>query len=109
MRRSGFSILFLFWLPTFAWSEAGIPAKGQEVLKGATVFVKVDGGRWQASGSGFLMKVEGKTGYVVTNHHVVAPPRGVNREPVVRLVFWSGTKKEKSVRAELVASDSLRD
>jgi S1-C subfamily serine protease len=79
------------------------------MLKGATVFVKVDGGRWAKSGSGFLIKVDGKTGYIVTNHHVASAPQNAPPEFTVSLVFWSGTKKEKVVAAEVVASDRVRD
>jgi S1-C subfamily serine protease len=136
-------------------------------LKAATVFVKVEAGAMQGSGSGFLLKIEGDTAFVVTNHHVANPqvefditelvpsspahrpsfpnrpsfpsapnrpsfPSGVHRPPQLRipsppttirrrhvvvnsknpnitLVFWSGTKKEQSGRAEIVATDPDRD
>jgi S1-C subfamily serine protease len=42
-------------------------------LKGATVFIKVAAGRLSCTGSGFLCKVDGDTGYVITNHHLVNP------------------------------------
>lgn len=42
-------------------------------LKDLTVFVKVDAGQLQGSGSGFLIKVDGETGYIVTNDHVANP------------------------------------
>jgi S1-C subfamily serine protease len=109
MRRIFLSLLCLSCLPAVVWAETGIPAETLQMLKGATVFVKVEGTRWGKSGSGFLMKVDGKTGYVVTNHHVVAPPQGAAAEFTVTLVFWSGTTKEKAVQAEVVASDKSRD
>jgi S1-C subfamily serine protease len=143
--------------------------KNLAALKAATVFVKVDAGALQGSGSGFVLKVEGETAYVVTNHHVAnphvefditelvpsspsprppfpsspsprppfanrplvptpgrplvqpplvqSPPATVRRRRVVvnpkdaniTLVFWSGTKKEQSGRAEIVATDPDRD
>jgi predicted Zn finger-like uncharacterized protein len=96
------------------------PAKGLEDLKAATVYIRVTAGPMRASGSGFLVKVDGNTGYVVTNAHVVrqdgparAARRGVFRAaaplPEITLVFRSGTKQELSVRAEVVAVDRERD
>ncbi len=97
----------------FVRADEGIPAKTLADLKAATVFVKVEftaadigGQRLPGSGSGFLIKADGETGYVATNHHVVTPanPRLFLAGPPT-LVFWSGTRKEKSVAAEVVASD----
>jgi S1-C subfamily serine protease len=93
----------------------GIPAKTLKEVKAATVFVKVTvavprGPRGSATGSGFVMKVDGETGYVVTNDHVVTPrARGFTRVGPVLLVFWSGTRKERTVSAEIVATDPSRD
>jgi hypothetical protein len=57
------------------------------------------------------MKVDGKTGYVITNDHVVAGPGAARMAPrtQVSLVFWSGTKREKTVPAEVLATDPSRD
>jgi S1-C subfamily serine protease len=82
-----------------------IPPKRLAALKAATVFVKCQWGRLHGSGSGFLVKVEGDTGYVVTNRHVISPPRNVRLQPIVNLVFWSGTKSERVVPAQIVAAD----
>jgi S1-C subfamily serine protease len=160
-------------------SNQAIPAKLLEHLKSATVFVKVESKDFQASGSGFVMKVQGDTAYVVTNAHVIDPkieieftvprgsgppfgmpqmpqmPRGPPNFPrgpfgprgpmgpmgprgpmtirppnfgnppfggdqtqkvvipfgnaTISLVFWSGTKREQSFRAEVTASDRQRD
>jgi S1-C subfamily serine protease len=89
--------------------DGKLPAETLAVLKAATVFVKVSIGKLEATGSGFLMKVDGNTGYVVTNDHVVAPPPGLRIKPRVNLVFWSGTKQEKIVPAEVLATDPSRD
>jgi S1-C subfamily serine protease len=93
-------------------------------LKSATVFIKVENAVAQASGSGFLIRAEGDSGYVVTNHHVITPPdadlgpgpfgrprfgiRG-GGAPTITLVFWSGTPQEQSVRGDLVADDNPDD
>lgn len=52
-------------------NEAALPAATLQDIKNATVFIKVQNGGAAQSGSGFLMSVNGGTGYVVTNHHVV--------------------------------------
>jgi S1-C subfamily serine protease len=147
--------------PTGDQTTSAGALKNLAALKAATVFVKVEAGSLQGSGSGFLLKVEGDTAYVVTNHHVanphvefdireLVPSQSAPRQPspnrpgfpnrssppvtpgrprvqsspgIVRhrhvvvspkdsnitLVFWSGTKKEKSGRAEIVATDPDRD
>jgi S1-C subfamily serine protease len=98
--------------------DAPKPAMSLEELKAATVFVKVGAGRDRSSGSGFLVRAEGQTGYVVTNDHVVTPEparnlplrrRPVMTPPQITLVFWSGTKREQSVPARVVATDPKQD
>lgn len=157
-------------------NSGSIPAALLDHLKAATVFVKVDSKDFGASGSGFVMKVQGDTVYVVTNAHVIDPkieieitrprgngpmagmpqmprfgppnfprgpmgPRGPfgSRGPgmmqppnfgppqqqpgseetqkivvpfgnaTISLVLGSGTKKERSYRAIVTASDRERD
>src|SRR5438045_3492530 len=94
-------------------------AEGQEsmapgtlaAIKNATVYVKVRIGDGLATGSAWLMNVEGETGYLVTNHHVIADARGragAASSPVT-VVFYSGTTREKSVPAEVLASQRQPD
>jgi hypothetical protein len=84
--------------------------KTLQELKAATVFVKVEteqsgkvqlrpedakgegkgeikGGKYRATGSGFVIKVEGDVAYIVTNHHVVTPSLKVDPQdlPTPRL------------------------
>jgi S1-C subfamily serine protease len=93
-----------------ARAEEGIPRETLAALKAATVFVKVDTPRGGETGSGFLMKVDGDTGYVVTNHHVITPPAALHvQAATVSLVFNSGHKEEKTYPAEVLASDPDRD
>jgi S1-C subfamily serine protease len=42
-----------------------------EYLKALTVYIKIESGHMHGSASGFLIKVDGDTGYIVTNEHVV--------------------------------------
>src|SRR5262245_11840829 len=96
-----------------------IPVETLKHIKNATVFVKVEyqvpgvAKLLHGSGSGFLMKVDGTTGYIATNHHVVNPPDKlkdrVKPAGPPTLVFWSGTRQERVVKAEVLASDPSRD
>jgi len=88
---------------TVALADDGIQPETLAKIKGATVFVKVaaQGESGSGSGSGFVIKVDGDSAYVVTNHHVIEPkviqivvepghgpmfgPRGPGRPPFGRM------------------------
>lgn len=94
-----------------AEGQEPMPAETLAAIKAATVYVKVPGGGGLATGSGWLMKVDGDEGYLVTNHHVVAgarTPPGAGA-PSVMVVFASGTKGERAVTAEVLASERQPD
>jgi S1-C subfamily serine protease len=76
-------------------------------LKDATVLVKVESGGALTSGAGFVMRVEGEMGYIATNEHLVVPASA--EQPGITLVFAGGTEKERSVKAQVVGTDSERD
>jgi S1-C subfamily serine protease len=58
-----------------AATVTALPAKALEDIRQATAYIKVDAGdQGSGTGSGFLMKVNGDTAYVITNYHVVSPP-----------------------------------
>ncbi|MGH7222792.1 MAG: hypothetical protein ACRELF_06170, partial [Gemmataceae bacterium] len=84
-------------------ADEGIPEKKLKELKAATVYVKVEGKQGTATGSGFLIRVDGETGLVATNHHVVAAVRGRFTPKRYLLVFGSGTRTERVVPGEVVA------
>ena len=107
MRRQLISLISLLGVTALAEAQDAIPAKILAEIKNATVFVKVAAGDKSATGSGFVMRVDGDTSYVVTNHPVVVLPR--SNEPSVTLVFHSGTKNEQSVKADVLASDPNKD
>jgi S1-C subfamily serine protease len=109
-------------------AKGQLSAEALERLKTATVFIKVEAGRGlSCTGSGFLVKMDGDTGYVITNHHVVnpeaellAPTRGrsgpglriIKYKPnnaAVTAVFHSGAKSESALPAEVVSTDESRD
>src|SRR5580698_3607957 len=90
-------------------ADEGIPEKRLAALKSASVYVKVEGKQGHASGSGFLIHVDGDTGLVATNRHVIAAVPGKFTPTKYELVFWSGTKKELTLKAEIVAVDPDED
>jgi S1-C subfamily serine protease/HEAT repeat protein len=98
-------------------------------LKAATVYIKNEGPGMTTTGSGFVVRVEGDTVYIITNYHVVArPPVPRSRRPPfepnppaapplpvqparaeMTTVFRSGTPQEQSARAAVVAEDDKAD
>jgi S1-C subfamily serine protease/regulation of enolase protein 1 (concanavalin A-like superfamily) len=104
MSRPLWTAIFLLALPTFgSAADEGIPAEKLQQLKAATVYVKVEGKVGMATGSGFLMHVDGETGLVVTNRHVIAAIPGLFTPKSYSLVFHSGTPKEQVRPAEVIA------
>jgi WD40 repeat protein/S1-C subfamily serine protease len=94
--------------PFASRAQEAIPVKQLDDLKSGTVLIKVVTRQGSASGTGFLVKADGQTGYIVTNRHVVFPRSATPGR--IEVVFWSGIpKKEQTARAELVASDPDRD
>jgi S1-C subfamily serine protease len=96
-----------------------VPARGQdniapetlEAVKKATAFIRVEAGTLSASGSGFVVSVDGDKALVITNHHVITPPQRFGRpgRVAVTVVLDSGTKAERKATAEIVGSDSEAD
>lgn len=76
-----------------------------EAVKAATVLVKIDVGPISGSGTGFLFRAEGETGYILTNRHVVEAWL-VRRVGALSVVFQSGSKNEKTAAAKIVAAES---
>lgn len=78
-----------------------------ELLKAATVFIRVDTNEGLATGSGFLLEsAEGK-GLLVTNAHVVAPEGLLVKK--IECVFHSGTKAEFVETGKVVGLDTSSD
>lgn len=85
-------------------------------LKEATVYLKVGQGREQSSGTGFVVRVEGNTAYIATNHHVVGLRNARSAEdeggaavssPTITAVFRSGMPggREFSGAGRVIAYD----
>jgi S1-C subfamily serine protease/regulation of enolase protein 1 (concanavalin A-like superfamily) len=90
-------------------AEDGIPARKLQELKAATVYIKAEGKDEGSTGSGFLIRAEGQTALVVTNQHVIGGMPGQFTPDKISVVVWSGTKKERTFPARVIAADSARD
>lgn len=89
---------------------AAIPASAQELtgtqlqkVKDATVYVKHVAFRGLETGSGYLFRKDGKTGWILTCEHVVRD----TDSPTI--VLRSGREGELKVEAHVVAVDKERD
>jgi S1-C subfamily serine protease len=145
------SLAALLWTRGTAKPAAGGGAEAAEIVPGApagssmtravlddiknsTVFVKVDAGSMAGSGSGFVIRKDGNSAYIVTNHHVITPPADANpmagfrpfpgprfplrpgfpslrrqSAPVITLVFRSNTAQERTAPATVLLNDAARD
>ncbi len=91
-------------------ADDGLPADVLERVKNATVFVKTSSGPLQRTGSGFLFSVDGTTGLIATNEHVVTDfARDDLPRTEVKVVFGSGLKGEMSADGVVVAVDKEAD
>jgi S1-C subfamily serine protease/phage FluMu protein Com len=88
-----------------------VPASGGpdtlDLLKAATVFVKVATTVGSQSGSGFILDSADGSAIIVTNAHVIKPERGQRKE--IQCVLFSGTRDEKILSAEVVGKDEVND
>ena len=107
---AAFAGALLLALPGTAAAQASLTAEQVQKLRAATVYVKVTRGLGGGVGSGFVVRVDGETAYIVTNAHVLDPTKGETPLPtLVQVVFDSGTPKERSAPGIILASDPLRD
>lgn len=75
-------------------------------LKAATVLVLFRYENERVSGSGFVIKQQGRTGYVITNSHVAMPKNILGN---LQVVLNSGSQGEKTCSAKLICSDPQVD
>jgi regulation of enolase protein 1 (concanavalin A-like superfamily) len=97
--------------PTARAQEA-MPAEVVARVKDATTFIRTGIDPDVKMGSGFVIRTDGTTAYVVTNDHVVTPPRGdgpAAGRPTIRVYFRSGTRAETRAVAEVVTAAPERD
>ncbi len=99
-----------------AQAQEAMPVETVAKVKDATTYIRtnVDANEDEpsASGSGFVIGVDGTTGYIVTNAHVMTRTRrdssGGGR-PTAEVYFRSGTKAETRAVAVAVAIEPERD
>lgn len=112
MRVKTLASILIFGVAGVGFAGDAIPAKTLRELKLGTIFLRVKAGTTWGSGSGFLIHSDGKSGYIVTNWHVVHLPLSLgpakktspaSLASTIEAVFFSGTKEEVAYQAELVA------
>ena len=119
--------ILLAAVPAVAAGQDSLPPAKLKAVKAATVLIQVSAGANRlGSGSGFVIRADGKTVYVVTNHHVIAyavpaapvgddedendeKPAKTAKPADVKVVFHSSTPAEKTAPAEVVAIDPKVD
>lgn len=104
--RGCFALAAIGLLVSITRADDGLPTKTLDAVKDATVLIstqiKNDDATHTASGSGFLIRVEGRTGYLVTNNHVIRGAHVGGSRP--RVTFRAGSRSEQTVSAEIVAT-----
>lgn len=80
-------------------TDTGIADAVEKVYDGVVVVNTYLNGKAYASGTGFAYKIDGKTGYILTNNHVI------NNADDVYVTFTDGT----IVKATIVGSDVYSD
>jgi regulation of enolase protein 1 (concanavalin A-like superfamily) len=96
-----------------AGAQESLTARTVGVVKDATVMIATtdpDDPGVGVSGSGFLFRVEGQTGYIATNRHVISPHGGgSSKRPTIRVIVRSGSRGERTATAEVVAATTEPD
>ncbi|MDR3639537.1 MAG: trypsin-like peptidase domain-containing protein [Isosphaeraceae bacterium] len=115
MRALGI-IIVLGLASTVIRAQEAMPVKTVALIKEATTFIRTsvdsDADGPVLSGSGFLVRTDGTTGYIVTNAHVLTPSAGkptFASRPTTKVYFRSGMKSESRAVAEVVANAPERD
>jgi len=121
MRRLPIALLGIVFCAPQTSAQDTISPETVAAVKHATVFVRVQGSNWKASGSGFVIAADKDSVLIATNHHVIALPENDKKHltpaelakslkvPTVTAVFDGGTKTELSVKAEVIAADQEND
>lgn len=100
-------------LPSALFAQDAIAPAVVEAVKKASVFVRLEGDGWGATGSGFVVSGDDKVLYIATNQHVIddtpSPGTRGGKPATISVVFDSGTKTERSFPAIVAAADAERD
>src|SRR5689334_2439420 len=73
MRHPPIAVALLVALAGAARGETPLPDDALKEIKAATAFIKFESQEFSKSGSGFVVRVDGGSAYLVTNQHVIAP------------------------------------
>ena len=73
MRHFSLAVVSVALFAFAARADDSISPDTVTAIKAATVFVKIKASDMAGSGSGFVVKTDGNTAYIVTNDHVVEP------------------------------------
>ncbi len=96
-----------------AGAQESLTARTVGAVKDATVMIATtdpDDPGVGVSGSGFLFRVEGQTGYIATNRHVISPHGGgSSKRPTIKVIVRSGSRGERTATAEVVAATTEPD
>jgi Trypsin-like peptidase domain/Protein of unknown function (DUF1349) len=111
--RGALTTLTIVLAATAVGAQESLPLQTVAAIKDATVMITTtdpgDPGSGM-SGSGFLFRVDGKTGYIATNDHVISPTKGLfNNRPAIKVVLRSGARGERMLPAEVVATSPESD
>jgi hypothetical protein len=117
MRTSLSLLLPLLWTSLCFAQEEGkskhLSSELRNKLKASTVYVHTNNDGAFGTGTGFVVKVDGDTVYMATNHHVINAERDgevVKKERTrFRVTFDGDDRKTESVKAELLAADEDHD
>jgi S1-C subfamily serine protease len=96
MRALTFTVVCLAWLPATARAEESLSPNMVTAIKAATVFVKIKTPEIAGSGSGFIIKTENDTAYIVTNRHVIEPKEVevvIERRPAAPRASGRGSRR----------------
>ena len=113
MIRELLAIVILGLFAPSAAAQESLPLPAVTAIKEATVMITTADATDSTaigSGSGFVIRVEGQTAFVATNHHVVSPHASLAGGGVsITVSFRSGMKNEQNVRGQVMTSSSERD
>ena len=116
LRTSLGLFLLLLWMNLCLAQEEKTQHLSSELrnkFKAATVFVHTNNDGAFGTGTGFVIKVDGDTVYMATNHHVINAERDgevVHKERTrIRVTFDGDDRETESVKAELLAADEEHD
>jgi regulation of enolase protein 1 (concanavalin A-like superfamily) len=91
-----------------ARGQESLPLNAVAAIKAATVLITTADGAERGSGgsgTGFVIRVEGQTAYIVTNNHVISPTRDrAGGRLLITVVLRCGAHGERKLPAEIVAA-----